>query len=820
MSDTLIFDASGQYLSGADSNLPTGNSPRTLEAWVIVNQSSGLGSVVEWGTQSPQGGRFALLVAGASGQIYFAGESLDLLGQTDLKDGNLHKVSVVFDGVTIGLYVDGVLDTQATTSNLWSPLGAFSNLNTTDNDTIYIGGRSENFFGEIRGVVVHPLAITPTLGNEFPEKSNDFVSYYDFSGDSIKAYDQTDVTGELTVSGDFQNSFQERVPEYYLSASGSINEGSTATFTLTTTNVAQGTSISYSISGVSSSDVTGGLSGSVSVDSNGQATISVPIVADSSTEGSETLTVTAQGASASTTINDTSITPVPTYTVSASSTSFNEGSTATFTLSTTNVAGGTSISYSISGVSASDVTGGSLSGSVNVGSNGQATISVPLVADTFTEGNETLTVTVQGQSASTTVVDSSTSPLVPTYTLTASAASVNEGSTATFTLSTTNVAAGTGVNYLISGVSEADVVGGALSGTATVNSSGQATISVPLAADLLTEGTETLRIIVSDQTATMSVADTSVAANSSTTNITNNVTNNITNNTNINSGNTTNVNSGNTTTTTNNVSLSFQKNITTYDASITNDASVTTTVLGNITTHEGTTVNNIIVGTDGIDRLLGYGGNDRFLSSKGDDVFDGGEGIDAVTFNGNRSDFTLGKSGSDWIIEDTRATDANEGTDTLVGVERLGFGDQAIALDTEGPTSAGGIYRLYKATFNREPDTGGLGYWIGEADLETKDAVRMAEDFTWSEEFQNLYGIQTTDNYGTGNNIRALIEGFSENVLGRTPDEGGLNFYTGVIESKDRSVGRVLAEISDSQENYDGTIELIANGIVFDPYLG
>ena len=143
-----------------------------------------------------------------------------------------------------------------------------------------------------------------------------------------------------------------------------------------------------------------------------------------------------------------------------------------------------------------------------------------------------------------------------------------------------------------------------------------------------------------------------------------------------------------------------------------------------------------------------------------------------------------------------------------------------LALDTDGATSAGGIYRLYKATFNREPDTGGLGYWINVADAETKDAVRMAEDFTWSEEFQSLYGITTIDNYGSGNDIRALIEGFYENVLGRTPDEGGLNFYTGVIESKERTVGRVLAEISDSQENYDGTIELIATGIVFDPWVG
>jgi hypothetical protein len=47
-----------------------------------------------------------------------------------------------------------------------------------------------------------------------------------------------------------------------------------------------------------------------------------------------------------------------------------------------------------------------------------------------------------------------------------------------------------------------------------------------------------------------------------------------------------------------------------------------------------------------------------------------------------------------------------------------------------------------------------------------------------------------------------------------------LNYYTDVIESHEKTVDRVLAEISDSPENYDGTIELIANGIVFDPWVG
>jgi hypothetical protein len=124
------------------------------------------------------------------------------------------------------------------------------------------------------------------------------------------------------------------------------------------------------------------------------------------------------------------------------------------------------------------------------------------------------------------------------------------------------------------------------------------------------------------------------------------------------------------------------------------------------------------------------------------------------------------------------------------------------------------------ATFNREPDKGGLGYWIAQADAGNKAAISMAEDFSWSQEFQGLYDITTTDNYGTGTDVSELVTGFYENVLGRSPDAGGLNYYTGVIESREKTVGRVLAEISDSPENYDGTIALIANGIVFDPWVG
>ena len=110
-------------------------------------------------------------------------------------------------------------------------------------------------------------------------------------------------------------------------------------------------------------------------------------------------------------------------------------------------------------------------------------------------------------------------PLVPTYHLSASPVVVNEtnNNQVTFTLATTNVAAGTQVAYDLSGVgiTPEDVVGGQLTGIFTVGADGQATAVVILAADLTTEGLETLVLSLPGQPSvppvSVDVQDTSVA---------------------------------------------------------------------------------------------------------------------------------------------------------------------------------------------------------------------------------------------------------------------------------------------------------------------
>ena len=200
----------------------------------------------------------------------------------------------------------------------------------------------------------------------------------------------------------------------------------------------------------------------------------------------------------------------PTYKLTANATSVNEGMNASFNLTTTNVASGTSVGYLISGVSVSDLTSNSLSGAVTIGNNGQATITIPIAADQLVEGSETLTITSNGVSASTVVIDTSKSTAAPTYSLTAATTSVNEGQLAQVYVATTNVAAGTALDFSITGISRSDVIEN-LSRQVIVDAAGRAVIDINVVADLTTEGPETLFITMDTSVASIFINDTSVA---------------------------------------------------------------------------------------------------------------------------------------------------------------------------------------------------------------------------------------------------------------------------------------------------------------------
>ena len=301
-------------------------------------------------------------------------------------------------------------------------------------------------------------------------------------------------------------------PTYTLSRSTSqANEGQSFSITLITTNVNAGTTIPFTITGVQSADI-GGANLTGNFITGTTDTFTYPVTADLSSEGPETFTMTLDGKTtvANVLFNDTSQTPAITYNLTSNLSNVNEGDTFRITLTTGNVDPGATLDYTVTGVTAADLTTGSLTGSFVVGTTDY--FDFTLAEDTTTEGVESFNIQLNNGEATAQVqiADTSQAAAVSSYSLGRSVAAVNEGGTFTITLTTENVANGTSLPYTITGVTSSDINGAALTGDFIVGS--QETVNVTVSSDLTTEGSEIFQLALDNGEATVGVTinDTSI----------------------------------------------------------------------------------------------------------------------------------------------------------------------------------------------------------------------------------------------------------------------------------------------------------------------
>ena len=144
----------------------------------------------------------------------------------------------------------------------------------------------------------------------------------------------------------------------------------------------------------------------------------------------------------------------------------------------------------------------------------------------------------------------------------------------------------------------------------------------------------------------------------------------------------------------------------------------------------GNSADNFLTGGAGDDVLYGGAGDDLLFGGSGSDPLNGGDGVDTAAYSGSR--LTMSRSGDGWQV----------GGDTLTNIERVVFDDGAIGLDDISEKA----YRIYKAAFDRTPDEEGLGYWIQELDKGFA-LHEVTNSFVISQEFKNLYGADL-DNSG------------------------------------------------------------------------
>jgi hypothetical protein len=195
---------------------------------------------------------------------------------------------------------------------------------------------------------------------------------------------------------------------------------------------------------------------------------------------------------------------------------------------------------------------------------------------------------------------------------------------------------------------------------------------------------------------------------------------------------------------------------------------------------------------------IGDAKNNYLYGTVADDLIDGAEGVDTFCVNGRSDEFKLSFT-SQWRLMDVTGL---YGADTFTNVERVKFGDKTIALDIDG--IAGQAYRVYQAAFNRTPDNGGLKYWIGLMDS-GYTLAGVASGFIASAEFKTLYGSNPTN--------ELFVSKLYDNVLHRTPDAGGYNYWVGLLNTNKIDNISTLINFSESTENQAGVIGVIQNGI-------
>lgn len=135
------------------------------------------------------------------------------------------------------------------------------------------------------------------------------------------------------------------------------------------------------------------------------------------------------------------------------------------------------------------------------------------------------------------------------------------------------------------------------------------------------------------------------------------------------------------------------------------------------------------------------------------------------------TDFVFGSLGQNHIV-------LGDGADTAHGYahDDVLIGDNFQA--SYAPNEANAVFRLYRATLDRDPDTNGHANWTERLFDQEIDLSQAASGFVRSREFQQTYGALSNEGF---------VELLYENVLDRPSDPGGLqNWLNRLVQGDSR----------------------------------
>lgn len=122
-------------------------------------------------------------------------------------------------------------------------------------------------------------------------------------------------------------------------------------------------------------------------------------------------------------------------------------------------------------------------------------------------------------------------------------------------------------------------------------------------------------------------------------------------------------------------------------------------------------------------------------------------------------------------------------------IERVSFNNGTLAFDTDG--TAGQVYRLYHAAFDRAPDAVGFGFWVDHMDRGMA-LVDVTTQFLTAPEYAERYGAATSN--------EVFLDIIYLNVLDRTPDQDGRDFWSKAL-SNGVNRSEIMLGFSESTEH-------------------
>ena len=158
----------------------------------------------------------------------------------------------------------------------------------------------------------------------------------------------------------------------------------------------------------------------------------------------------------------------------------------------------------------------------------------------------------------------------------------------------------------------------------------------------------------------------------------------------------------------------------------------------------------------------------NFTNRPGSELFMGSWGRDSVTYAGLRQSYQVNLDASGADVRDKAGSD---GTDRLVGIERIHFDDVSLALDQQG--NAGAVRKILGAVFG--PDAIDNKSYAGIG-LHYLDKLGFNEQQLMALALNVRLGAQV-------NNPAEVVRVLYTNVVGQAPSPDALGSFVGLLES-------------------------------------